>query len=307
MLPRIVEEEAARIERLRNGDDDPTDELCAWGVRRFSTVQGAAGICLLATAPSYHASVIDKWAAETEAQRRQALRQYEGALAELYERWRVDLIRAAALVEAVIDFSDEEIPADTLSRARAQATEIMREIQLHLSDARRGEILREGFRLTVIGPPNSGKSSLVNALSRRDVAIVSDMPGTTRDVLEVHLDLGGYPLIVADTAGLRATADAVENEGVRRALARAEEADAAVRIDGANPLDRSVGGHSSADEKVLIIRHNSLLFIPSAGCGRFHRPGRRSPSLPGAEGRGSVPPRGRRSEAGRRTLPPRRG
>jgi tRNA modification GTPase len=163
--------------------------------------------------------------AETEAQRQQALRQYEGALAELYEGWRAGLIRAAAWAEAAIDFSDEEIPTDALAQAKAQAADILDEIHAHLNDARRGEILREGFYLTVIGPPNSGKSSLVNALARRDVAIVSDAAGTTRDVLEVHLDLGGYPVIVADTAGLRDTVDAVESEGVRRALARAEQAD----------------------------------------------------------------------------------
>jgi tRNA modification GTPase len=103
-------------------------------------------------------------------------------------------------------------------------------MRTHLNDARRGEILREGFYLTVIGPPNSGKSSLINALTRRNVAIVSDVPGTTRDVVEVHLDLGGYPVIVADTAGLRETADAIENEGVRRALARSEAADAVLLL-----------------------------------------------------------------------------
>lgn len=168
--------------------------------------------------------------AETEAQRRQAVRQYGGALAALYEDWRTRLIRAAAWAEAAIDFSDEEIPADALASARTQVTEILGEIRGHLNDDRRGEILRDGFYLTVIGPPNSGKSSLINALARRDVAIVSDIPGTTRDVVEVHLDLGGYPVILADTAGLRASADAIESEGVRRALERAESADAVLLL-----------------------------------------------------------------------------
>jgi tRNA modification GTPase len=175
--------------------------------------------------------------AETEAQRRQAVVQYGGALAALYEDWRTRLIRAAAWAEAAIDFSEEEIPPDAMTSAKAQVAEILGEIQTHLNDDRRGEILRDGFYLTVIGPPNSGKSSLINALAQRDVAIVSDVPGTTRDVVEVHLDLGGYPVIVADTAGLRASGDAIESEGVRRALARAETADAVLLL-----LDASAQG-----------------------------------------------------------------
>jgi len=170
-------------------------------------------------------AIADLVDAETEAQRRQALRQYDGALFDLYEGWRAALIRASAWAEAAIDFSDEELPADTLATAQAGMAEILAQIQTHLGDSARGEILREGLHLTVIGPPNAGKSSLVNALARRDVAIVAETAGTTRDVIEVRLDLGGYPVIVADTAGLRAAAEAVEAEGVRRALARAEAAD----------------------------------------------------------------------------------
>jgi tRNA modification GTPase len=168
--------------------------------------------------------------AETEAQRRQALRQYGGALAGLYDGWRTALIRAAAWAEAAIDFSDEELPPDVLSKTKAQAADILDEIRNHLNDARRGEILREGFHLTVIGPPNSGKSSLVNALAQRDVAIVSEVAGTTRDVVEVRLDLGGYPVVVADTAGLRDTSDKIEGEGVRRAISRAEGGDAVLML-----------------------------------------------------------------------------
>jgi tRNA modification GTPase len=170
-------------------------------------------------------AVADLVAADTDAQRRQALRQYDGALAELYEGWRAALIRASAWAEAAIDFSDEELPADTLPRARAEIREILEQIQRHLDDSARGERLREGLLLTVIGPPNAGKSSLVNALARRDVAIVAETAGTTRDVIEVRMDLGGYPVTLADTAGLRDTAEAVEAEGVRRARARAEAAD----------------------------------------------------------------------------------
>ena len=170
-------------------------------------------------------AIADLVAAETEAQHRQALRQYDGVLGALYEAWREALITALAWAEAAIDFSDEDLPGDVLAGARRSAQEVCRAIQAHLNDARRGELVREGLFLTVIGPPNAGKSSLVNALAGRDVAIVSETAGTTRDVIEVRMDLGGYSVILADTAGLRAASGAVEAEGVRRALARAESAD----------------------------------------------------------------------------------
>ncbi|MBV9990117.1 MAG: tRNA uridine-5-carboxymethylaminomethyl(34) synthesis GTPase MnmE [Alphaproteobacteria bacterium] len=182
-------------------------------------------------------AIADLVEAETEAQRRQALRQYDGALSDLIEGWRAAVIGAAAWAEAAIDFSDEELPADMLGQAKAAVREILEQIQARLDDGGRGEILREGLYLTVIGPPNAGKSSLVNALARRDVAIVAETAGTTRDVIEVRLDLGGYAVTVADTAGLRDAADAVEAEGVRRALARAEAADLVLLLlDGASDV-----------------------------------------------------------------------
>ena len=170
-------------------------------------------------------AIADLVAAETEAQRRQALRQYDGALGAFYERWRAELIKALAWAEAVIDFSDEELPDDVLAETRRTAEAVRTAVEAHLDDARRGELVREGLFLTVIGPPNAGKSSLVNALAGRDVAIVSEIAGTTRDVVEVRMDLGGYAVILADTAGLREASEGVEAEGVRRALARAESAD----------------------------------------------------------------------------------
>jgi tRNA modification GTPase len=175
--------------------------------------------------------------AETEAQRRQAVRQYEGALSELYEGWREGLIRACALAEASLDFPDEEIPDGTMSRVRQAILEISSQIQAHMADSRRGEILRDGVRLTVFGPPNVGKSSLLNALAKRDVAIVSETAGTTRDVIEVRLDLGGYPVIVADTAGLRETDNPIEAEGVRRALHQSKSADIALLLLDASAAD----------------------------------------------------------------------
>ena len=166
-------------------------------------------------------AVADLADAETPAQLRQALRQYEGGLADLYEGWRAALIGALARAEAAIDFSDDGVGEIEFATARAVAVEISKQIQRHMDDAGRGEVLREGLRLAIVGPPNAGKSSLINALARRDVAIVSDTPGTTRDVIGVRLQLGGYPLHVSDTAGLRDSADAIEAEGVRRARAEA--------------------------------------------------------------------------------------
>lgn len=174
--------------------------------------------------------------AETDAQRKQALGQYEGALSDLYEGWRTRLIKACALSEAILDFPDEDMPGDIPNTVRNGVSAISAEIREHLNDHRRGEILREGIYLTVFGKPNSGKSSLLNALAQRDVAIVSETVGTTRDVIEVRLDLGGYPVIVADTAGIRESVDAIESEGVRRALARAETADIALLlVDASDP------------------------------------------------------------------------
>ena len=197
-------------------------------------------------------AIADLVDAETESQRRQAFRQYEGRLAALYEEWRTRLIRAAAWIEAGIDFADEEIPADAIANSRAELGAIAAEIRAHLDDGRRGEILREGFRVAVIGPPNAGKSSLVNALAQRDVAIVSDVPGTTRDVIEVRLDLLGYPVILSDTAGLRSSEDAIEREGVRRARATAETADLRLLLlDGSRDMPGGFAGASEGDDLIV--------------------------------------------------------
>ena len=163
--------------------------------------------------------------AETEAQRRQARRQLEGELGAIYEDWRRRLIEALAHYEAVIDFTEEELPADLSQAVKHKMFGLKEEITQHLDDNRRGERLRDGIYIAIIGAPNVGKSSLLNALARRDAAIVAETAGTTRDVIEVHLDLGGFPVIVADTAGLREAAEGVEREGIRRAEARAAEAD----------------------------------------------------------------------------------
>ncbi|PZO51624.1 MAG: tRNA uridine-5-carboxymethylaminomethyl(34) synthesis GTPase MnmE [Alphaproteobacteria bacterium] len=171
--------------------------------------------------------------AETEGQRRQALRQRRGALSAVYEGWRSRLIEAAALIEAEIDFPDEDLPGALAQRAGPILEALAADMGSHLNDAHRGERIRDGFRIAIIGPPNAGKSSLLNALAQREAAIVSEIPGTTRDVVEVRLVLAGYPVWIADTAGLREAADAIEAEGMRRALERAEEADLRIGVVGA--------------------------------------------------------------------------
>ena len=169
-------------------------------------------------------AIADLVAAETDQQRKLALQQMDGALHRLYEDWRTLGLRALAHLEAAIDFPDEDLPPGIADEVRAGITQLQAEIAAHLDD-RRGERLRQGISIAIIGPPNAGKSSLLNLLARREAAIVSEIAGTTRDVIEVHVDLGGWPVVLADTAGLRASGDAIEQEGVRRAQARAASAD----------------------------------------------------------------------------------
>jgi len=168
------------------------------------------------------ADVID---AETEAQRRQAMLQLEGRLGDAAERWREGILQALALLEASLDFSDEgDVPEDLEADILDRLDHLRGEIGRALSN-RSGERLREGFTVVLAGPPNAGKSTLLNALARRDVAIVSPIAGTTRDIIEVHCDLEGLPVVIVDTAGLRDSGDVIEQEGVSRARARAQNAD----------------------------------------------------------------------------------
>jgi tRNA modification GTPase len=202
--------------------------------------------------------------AETESQRRQAFDQYGGALRELCEGWRARLIRLAAWAEAGIDFSDEELDADLSARTTEGIHGLLGELRARLADGRRGEITRDGFQLTVIGPPNAGKSSLLNALARRDVAIVSETPGTTRDVVEVRLDIGGYLVIAADTAGLREAGETIEAEGVRRALARAESADLVLLLLDGTVADPYAGVPANSVRGARVVWNKRDLPWPAA-------------------------------------------
>lgn len=169
--------------------------------------------------------VADLIDAETEAQRRQALEQLGGRLSAIQARWTDGLLEALAMLEAAVDFPDEEVPQDVAARARPVLERLATELDAAAADAERGERVREGLRIALIGAPNAGKSTLLNAIAGRDAAIVTATPGTTRDIIEVPLVLAGYKALVADTAGLRETGDEIEAEGVRRARAWAAGAD----------------------------------------------------------------------------------
>ena len=184
----------------------------------------------------------DLIAAETPAQRRQAFRQLKGLVGDRAEAWRRTLIEALALVEARIDFADEsDVPDDLVGPALASVTRLREEIAAALADGRRGERLRDGIVIAIAGPPNAGKSTLLNRLARREAAIVSPFPGTTRDVIEVHMDLDGYPATLLDTAGVRQSDDPVEREGVRRAEERAQSADLVLWVTDASALGGAAG------------------------------------------------------------------
>ena len=220
----------------------------------------------------------DLIAAETEAQRRQAVRQLQGALSDRAENWRLRLIEAMALAEAGIDFSDEaDVASDVAMRSLHAARLLQQEIAALLADGRRGERVREGLVVAIAGPPNAGKSTLLNRIARREVAIVSPHAGTTRDVIEVHLDLGGYPVTLLDTAGIRETDDPVEQEGVARARSRAAAADLVLWLtegEGPNP-------DSSADSGPVTWRIRTKIDL------RTGEPADRgAPRHPGAEDRG---------------------
>lgn len=188
--------------------------------------------------------------AETEAQRRQAIRVFDGALGTRTEEWRRDLIRAAALLEATIDFADEDVPIDVRPEVKLLCEGVLNDLAVETKGSAVAERIRDGFEVAILGPPNIGKSTLLNTLAGRDAAITSSIAGTTRDVIEVRMDLNGLPVTFLDTAGLRETEDVVEALGIERALTRAETADLRVVLteDGTPPAGLFLGN----DDLVLV-------------------------------------------------------
>ena len=210
-------------------------------------------------------AIADLAAAETEAQRRQALRQLGGELGDIYRGWRDRLTRLLAHLEAAIDFPEEDLPPEIEDRILGETEGLVSEIEGHLADAHRGERLRDGIDVAIVGPPNAGKSSLLNRIARRDASITSPVPGTTRDVIEVAIDLGGYPIVLADTAGLRDSGDAIEQEGKRRALQRAEGAEIRLFVfDAAHPAEAAGSSIWPGADTILVANKIDLVSGASA-------------------------------------------
>lgn len=202
-------------------------------------------------------AVADLVDAETEAQRRQALEQLGGRLSDVQARWAEAVTDALAMLEAAVDFPDEEVPQDVATRARPILERLIGELEAAAADAERGERIREGYRVALIGAPNAGKSTLLNALARREAAIVTATPGTTRDIIEVPMVLAGYKAVLADTAGLRETQDEIEAEGVRRARAWAAGADLRLwLVDGATDQTPAVPMELRPDDLCLITKRD---------------------------------------------------
>lgn len=210
-------------------------------------------------------AIADLVAAETEAQRRQALRQLEGVLGALYQGWRDRLTRILAHLEAVLDFPDEDLPSEVETRIYQESDALVAEIETHLADGHRGERLRDGISVAILGPPNAGKSTLLNRIARREAAITSPVAGTTRDVIEVAIDLDGYPIVLADTAGLRDSEDAIEQEGLRRARRRAQEAEIRLFVfDARRPCEARGAAAWPGPDTLLVANKIDLVAPPAA-------------------------------------------
>ena len=200
--------------------------------------------------------VADLIDAETDAQRRQALEQLDGRLSGVQARWTHALTEALAMLEAAVDFPDEELPQDVATRARPVLEALVVELEGAATDAERGERVRAGYRIALVGAPNAGKSTLLNVLAKRDAAIVTAIPGTTRDIIEVPMVLAGYKVILADTAGLRDTTDEIEAEGVRRARVWADNAD--LRVWLADGMDPEAGFDGALPGDILLVTKRDL-------------------------------------------------
>jgi len=210
-------------------------------------------------------AVIDLIEAETESQRRQALHQMDGAARAVCEDWTERLVTLLAVLEASIDFAEDDLPAEAFQVDRPALETVRREIQDHIARGEAGERLRVGVRVALVGAPNVGKSSLLNALARRDAAIVSEIAGTTRDVIEVHLNIAGNAVILTDTAGLRDTGDTIEKEGVDRARRAAEAADLILLVCDASSAKTSDEAKAmEGDDRCSIVWNKADLAMPSA-------------------------------------------
>ena len=205
-------------------------------------------------------SIADLIAAETEIQRLQAVKIMKGKSAEKFDYLREKLLKILSFVEAKIDFPEEDLPDENINQIKKDTTEVLNQIKKILNDQKVGEIIREGFKIAIVGPTNAGKSSLLNNLSNRDVAIVSEIAGTTRDVIETHLNIDGYPVIISDTAGIRNSKDEIEKKGIKLTLERAENADLKLVVVDAKNIDLSVFLNDLLkDDAILIVNKSDLI------------------------------------------------
>ena len=205
-------------------------------------------------------SIADLISAETEIQRKQALKIMGGKSSDKFNLWREKLLKILSHVEAKIDFPEEDLPKDIIKEIQKKSNDVLIEIKKTLNDQKVGERIREGFKIAILGPPNSGKSSLLNYLSKRDVAIVSEIAGTTRDVIETHLNLDGYPVVVSDTAGIRSSKNEIEKKGIKIALKRAEDADLKLVIVSAKNLEfTSVLKKLLMENAILVVNKSDLV------------------------------------------------
>ena len=206
-------------------------------------------------------SISDLISAETEMQRHQAIKIMSGKSSEKFNELRDRLVKILSNVEAKIDFPEEDLPEDIIKNIKIESSEIKEEIQKILNDQKVGELIREGFKIAIVGPSNAGKSSLLNFLSNRDVAIVSEIAGTTRDVIEVHLNLDGYPVIISDTAGIRDSKDEIEKKGIKLALNKAENSDLNIILIEPKSIDFAGFLNDLVNEKGIIVVNKSDLGI----------------------------------------------
>jgi len=204
-------------------------------------------------------SIADLISAETEIQRQQAVKIMDGQSSETFNNLRQKLLKILSNIEAKIDFPDEDLPQDILKNTKKISSEVILSIKKILNDQRVGERIREGFKIAIIGPTNAGKSSLLNLLSNRDVAIVSEIAGTTRDVIETHLNIEGYPVVVSDTAGIRDSKNEIEKKGIKLALDNAENADLKLIIIDAKSIDFKGVLKELLDEKAILVVNKSDL------------------------------------------------